>query len=92
MVNIKPKEIMNWIAGRKIDHTNWKTIQIANLDWQYKTKSKQSLREKAWHLRKQISAIDKKLEQRYGEDHRAWLQRLYLRFHNAINRTDYLDE
>ena len=86
LAKIKPKEIMNWAAGRKINKTKFTTMQIAMLV--SSSNSKLSLRGKAIHLRNKLIEIDKNLERRPNEEDKHWHQRLYLRVHNALGRTD----
>ena len=89
LTKIKPKEVMNWAAGRKINKTNWKTIQISMLF--YSSPSKLSVRGKAINLSKKIIEIDSSMKQGPSEEDKHWHQRLYLRVHNALGRVDAED-
>ena len=85
LTGIKPKRIMNWIAGQKINHTDWKTIAIARLI--NSSKSKLSLRGKAINLTKQLIKIDKSLARRgESEIEKHWQERIYQRVFKALQR------
>jgi len=87
LTGIKPKRIMNWIAGQKINKTDEKTIKIVLLV--RSTPSKLSLRSKAIHLKNEIIKIDNKLKKGNNEEDRDWHERIYKRVHNALNRIDF---
>ena len=85
LTNIKPKEVMNYVAGRKINKTDWKTIQIAKLV--HATKSNLPLRSKAINLSKKLIAIDKTLAKRgERETQKHWQERIYQRVFKALQR------
>ena len=86
LTNIKPKEVMNWIAGRKIDHTKYTTMKIAELA--SRTPIKKSPRATYINLSKDLIKLDPKLKQRPNETYAKWRRRLYLRVHNALSRSD----
>ena len=86
LTGIKPKQIMNSVAGRKIDHTKYTTMKIVELA--SRTPIKKSPRATYINLRHQLIKIDPKLKQRPNETYAKWHRRLYLRVHNALSRTD----
>jgi hypothetical protein len=85
MVNIKPKQIMNYAAGIKIDHTNWKTIKIAalckeKLEEENKKKKPRTPRSVILGLSSQLSDIDGNLELASDD-------KIYKTCWNAMKRT-----
>ena len=86
LTKIKPKEVMNWAAGRKINKTDEKTIKIAMLV--NSSNSKLGPRAKAIHLRNEIIKIDSSLKQRGNEDAKVWHERIYQRVFKARQRFD----
>ena len=84
VMDIGPKEVMNWLAGRKINKTDWKTIQIANLI--RSSNSKLSLRSKAISLSNKLITIDGSLKQRPEEEVKHWQERIYQRVFKALQR------
>ena len=86
LTKIKPKEVMNWAAGRKINKTDEKTIDIAMLF--YSSPSKLSVRGKAISLSKKIIEIDSSMKQRNNEDDKVWHERIYQRVFKARQRVD----
>ena len=84
--DIYPMEVFNWVAGRKINKTDEKTMKIAELV--SSRNSKLPLRAKAIHLRNEIIKIDKNLKRRNDEDDNQWYERIYKRVHNALSRVD----
>ena len=85
VANIKPKEIMNWVAGRKINHTNWKTMRIAalcneKLKAESKKKKPRKPRSVILGLGSQLSDIDDNLELASDD-------KIYKTCWNAMKRT-----
>jgi len=85
VANIKPKEIMNWVAGRKINHTNWKTMRIAalcneKLKAESKKKKPRKPRSVILGLSSQLSDIDDNLELASDD-------KIYKTCWNAMKRT-----
>ena len=82
---VKPKQIMNWVAGQRINKTNWKTIKIAKLF--LATKSNLKPRSKAINLSKKLVEIDKTLAKRgEKETQKHWQERIYQRVFKALQR------
>mgnify|MGYP003151990336 CR=1 FL=1 len=86
-VDIKPKEVMKHVAGRKINKTNYKTIQIAELMYS-RASTKISPRSLAIHLKKELIKIDKSLANRGDEKEKHWHERIYQRAFKALQRYD----
>jgi len=85
VANIKPKEVMGWLAGRKIDHTNWKTMRIAalckeKLEEESKKKTPRKPRSVILGLSSQLSDIDDNLETASDD-------KIYKTCWNALKRT-----
>ena len=85
IANIKPKEIMNWVAGRKINHTDWKTMRIAalcneKLKAESKKKKPRKPRSVILGLSSQLSDIDDNLELASDD-------KIYKTCWNAMKRT-----
>ena len=82
--DVEPIEVFNWVASKRINKTDEKTIRIAVLI--SSSKSKLPLRAKAIHLRNEIAAIDKNLRKRNNEKDKQWHERIYKRVHNSLQR------
>lgn len=85
LANIKPKRVMNWLAGMRIDHTHWKTMEIAKLcreklTEESKRKKPRTTRSVILGLSSQLSDIDGKLENASDD-------KIYKTCWNAIKRT-----
>ena len=85
LAKIKPKEIMNWAAGKKIDHTHWKTMGIAKLcreklEEESKKKKPRKPRSVILGLSSQLSDIDDNLETASDD-------KIYKTCWNAMKRT-----
>ena len=85
LTNIKPKQIMNYAAGIKIDHTNWKTMRIAvlcneKLAAESKKKNPRTTRSVIIGLSSQLSDIDDNLELASDD-------KIYKTCWNAMKRT-----
>jgi|TARA_R110000803_G_C11905797_1_gene312625 hypothetical protein len=80
LVDIKPKEILVWAAGRKLNRTTDTTIKLARAYKQLKTKSKLSPRAKILNNKKKFIKIDSKLKNKTD-------QQIYLAVFNALQRT-----
>jgi hypothetical protein len=86
LTNIKPKQVMNYVAGLKVNKTDKKTIQIAGLV--NNTKSKLPLRSKAINLSKKLIEIDSKLKQGDKETPKHWQERIYRKVYKSLKRFD----
>ena len=85
LANIKPKRVMNWIAGIRIDHTHWKTMEIAKLCREKlveesKKKKPRKPRSVILGLASQLSDIDENLELASDD-------KIYKTCWNAMKRT-----
>ena len=84
LVGIPPKKVMNYVAGLKINKTDLKTIQIADLI--NSSTSKLSLRGKAINLSKKLIEIDIKLKQGDKESLKHWQDRIYRKVYKSLKR------
>ena len=87
VADVTPKQVMNYVAGLKVNKTDQKTILIAKL-MRNRFTTKLSPRSLAIHLKKELIKIDKSLANRGDESDKHWHERIYQRVFKALQRYD----
>ena len=87
LADITPKQVMNYVAGLKVNKTDQKTILIAKL-MHTRFNPKLTTRSLAIHLKKELIKIDSSLANRGDEKEKHWHERIYQRAFKALQRYD----
>ena len=87
VADITPKQVMNYVAGLKVNKTDQKTILIAKL-MHTRFTTKLTTRSLAINLKKELIKIDKSLANRGDESDKHWHERIYQRVFKALQRYD----